>query len=184
MQHPGIPAKRSTALATSVRCTSSFRTWPVWGAAAVWKPQKGSGPQRKTSISWWCERGFPIACRLAPHGNGKPSQRSSAACCSWRQLHESRGQRNGITGTSSRTSARSHWQNSWTPAHGAAGRGKEKYEASDRRTTRKTRLCPNTETIDKAMKGRVGGAVAGTAENRKFWTTALIPRRSGRGSHP
>ena len=30
----------------------------------------------------------------------------------------------------------------------------------------------------------VGGASAGTAENRRQWTTALTPRSSGRGTHP
>ena len=33
------------------------------------------------------------------------------------------------------------------------------------------------------MKGLVGGAAAATAEHRKQWTTALIPRSPGRGTH-
>ena len=39
------------------------------------------------------------------------------------------------------------------------------------------------KSISKAMKRLVGGAAAGTAEHMKQWTTALIPRSSGRGTH-
>ena len=48
------------------------------------------------------------------------------------------------------------------------------------------RACALTArgSIRKAMKGLVGGAPAGSAERRKQWTTALIPRSSGRGTHP
>ena len=38
--------------------------------------------------------------------------------------------------------------------------------------------------ISKAMKGLVGGAAPGSADCRKNWTTALIPRSSGLGTHP
>ena len=34
------------------------------------------------------------------------------------------------------------------------------------------------------MKGFVGGAAVGLAECPKNWTTALIPRSSGQGTHP
>ena len=34
------------------------------------------------------------------------------------------------------------------------------------------------------MKGLVGGAAAGTAELRQQWTTALVPRSAGQGTHP
>ena len=37
--------------------------------------------------------------------------------------------------------------------------------------------------ISKAMKGLVGGAAPGSADCRKNWTTALIPRSSGLGTH-
>ena len=36
----------------------------------------------------------------------------------------------------------------------------------------------------KATKGLVGGAAQGSADCRKNWTTALIPRSSGTGTHP
>ena len=39
-------------------------------------------------------------------------------------------------------------------------------------------------SISKAMKGLMGGAAQGSADCRKNWTTALIPRRSGTGTHP
>ena len=34
------------------------------------------------------------------------------------------------------------------------------------------------------MKGLVGGAAQGSADCRRNWTTALIPRSSGIGTHP
>ena len=43
------------------------------------------------------------------------------------------------------------------------------------------RACAHTA---RGMEGLVGGAAAGTAEHRKLWTTALIPRSSGRSTHP
>ena len=45
---------------------------------------------------------------------------------------------------------------------------------------------PVTDSEEKAcaIKGLVGGAAVGSAECRKHWTTALIPRRSGPGTHP
>ena len=48
------------------------------------------------------------------------------------------------------------------------------------------RACAFTArgSIGKAMKGLVGGAAAGSAECRKHWTTSLIPRTSGQGTHP
>ena len=39
-------------------------------------------------------------------------------------------------------------------------------------------------SISKAMKGLVGGAAQGSADCRRNWTTALIPRSSGIGTHP
>ena len=39
-------------------------------------------------------------------------------------------------------------------------------------------------SISKAMKGLVGGAAQGSADCRLNWTTALIPRSSGIGTHP
>ena len=38
--------------------------------------------------------------------------------------------------------------------------------------------------ISKSMKGLVGGAAQGSADCRRNWTTALIPRSSGIGTHP
>ena len=39
-------------------------------------------------------------------------------------------------------------------------------------------------SIIRAMKGLVGGAAQGSADCRRNWTTALIPRSSGFGTHP
>ena len=51
---------------------------------------------------------------------------------------------------------------------------------------RHKRACALTArgSISKAMKGLVGGAAQGSADCRKNWTTALIPRSSGSGTHP
>ena len=48
------------------------------------------------------------------------------------------------------------------------------------------RACPLAAKgpISKAMKGLVGGAAQGSAECRKNWTTALVPRSSGSGTDP
>ena len=48
------------------------------------------------------------------------------------------------------------------------------------------RACALTArgTISKAMKGLVVGAAHGSADCRRNWTTALIPRSSGIGTHP
>ena len=48
------------------------------------------------------------------------------------------------------------------------------------------RACALTarKSISKAMKGLVGGAAQGSADCRKSWTTALIPRSLGLGTHP
>ena len=47
------------------------------------------------------------------------------------------------------------------------------------------RACTLTArgSISKAMKGLVGGAAQGSADCRRKWTTALIPRSSGIGTH-
>ena len=39
-------------------------------------------------------------------------------------------------------------------------------------------------SISKAMKGLVGGAAQGSADCRRNWTRAFIPRSSGFGTHP
>ena len=46
------------------------------------------------------------------------------------------------------------------------------------------RACALTarRSISTAVKGLVGGAAAGLAEQRKHWTTAMIPRSSRRGT--
>ena len=44
--------------------------------------------------------------------------------------------------------------------------------------------CSWPRSISKAMKGLVGGAAQGSADCRKNWTTALLPRSSGIGTHP
>ena len=48
------------------------------------------------------------------------------------------------------------------------------------------RACALTASgsISKAVHGLVGGVAKGSAECRKNWTTALIPRSSGSGTHP
>ena len=48
------------------------------------------------------------------------------------------------------------------------------------------RVCALTArgSISKAMKGLVGGAAQGSADCRRNWTTSLIPRSSGIGTHP
>ena len=48
------------------------------------------------------------------------------------------------------------------------------------------RACSLTASgsISKAMEGLVGGAAQGSADCRQNWTTALIPRSSGNGTHP
>ena len=48
------------------------------------------------------------------------------------------------------------------------------------------RACALTArgSISKAMKGLVGGAAQGSADCRRNWTTAYIPRSSGIGTHP
>ena len=48
------------------------------------------------------------------------------------------------------------------------------------------RACAPTArgSISKAMKRLVGGAAQGSADSRRNWTTALIPQRSGIGTHP
>ena len=48
------------------------------------------------------------------------------------------------------------------------------------------RACALTArgSIIRAMKGLVGGAAQGSADCRTNWTTALIPRSSGFGTHP
>ena len=48
------------------------------------------------------------------------------------------------------------------------------------------RACALTArgSISKAMQGLVGGAAQGSVDFRKNWTTALIPRSSGGGTHP
>ena len=50
----------------------------------------------------------------------------------------------------------------------------------------KKKLVPLTAggLIIKAMRGLVGGAAVGSTECRKQWTTALISRSSGHGTHP
>ena len=60
------------------------------------------------------------------------------------------------------------------------------WAAADRRTAREQKACALTTrgSISKAMTGLVGGAAMGSAECRKQWTTALIPRSSGQGTHP
>ena len=47
------------------------------------------------------------------------------------------------------------------------------------------RACALTArgSISKAMKGLIGGAVAGTAELRQLWTAALSPRSAGQSTH-
>ena len=51
---------------------------------------------------------------------------------------------------------------------------------------RGNRACSLTASgsISKAMEGLVGGAAQGLADCRQNWTTALIPRSSGNGTHP
>ena len=51
---------------------------------------------------------------------------------------------------------------------------------------RPKRACALTAraSISKAMKGLVGGAAQGSADRRRNWTTLLIPRSSGIGTHP
>ena len=48
------------------------------------------------------------------------------------------------------------------------------------------RACALTArgSISRAMKGLVGGAAQGSADCRRNWTTAPIPRSSGIGTHP
>ena len=61
------------------------------------------------------------------------------------------------TNVGSRRSARSLWKNSWTTTHtGQQAAKKKNDEASDRRTTRKTRWCPNSERIHQQGHERAG----------------------------
>ena len=54
-----------------------------------------------------------------------------------------------------------------------------------RRTAREKSLRQNGQKISKATKeGFVGGAATLSAECWKYWTTALILRSSGQGTHP
>ena len=80
--------------------------------------------------------------------------------------------------------SRSRRKNSGTAAHSSNQR-KENCAAADRRTTsEKTCALTARGSMSKAMKGLVGGAAAGSAGCRKDWTTALILRSSGQGTHP
>ena len=61
----------------------------------------------------------------------------------------------------------------------------KKHRITDRRP-QESRPCNDSGrlSIRKAMKGLVGGAAAGSAENSNVWTAAFIPRSLGRSTHP
>ena len=63
---------------------------------------------------------------------------------------------------------------------------KEKTVQPQTEEHRGKRACALTArgSISKAVTGLVGGAAAGSAECRQDWTTAMIPRSSGQGTHP
>ena len=72
-------------------------------------------------------------------------------------------------------------QSPWATAHCAASRH-EKEAKPKTEEQRGKRACALTarESTSTAMKGLVGGAAAGTAEHRKLWTMAQIPRSGHR----
>ena len=71
-------------------------------------------------------------------------------------------------------------QNSKSPRRTARGMQAQSHEE------RGKRACTLTArgSILKAMTGLVSGAAQGPADGRRNWTTAIIPRSSGIGTHP
>ena len=72
----------------------------------------------------------------------------------------------------------------WAATLWAASQNSKKDAATDRCTAWETSMCHDSpRPVSKAMKGLVGGAAQGSADCRRKWTTALIPRSSGTGTH-
>ena len=64
-------------------------------------------------------------------------------------------------------------------------RGKKTVQPqTDEQRGKTARALTTTGSISKAMERLVGEGAAGSAECRKHWTTALIPRSSDQGTHP
>ena len=55
---------------------------------------------------------------------------------------------------------------------------------TDEQRGKRTCALMARRSISKAVRGLVGGAAQGSADYRKNWTTALIPRSTGSGTHP
>ena len=74
---------------------------------------------------------------------------------------------------------------SWPFTHLTAASARRALWMTDHFRQRETRACALTArgSLSKSMKGLVGGAAQGPADCRKNWTTALIPRSSGFGTH-
>ena len=81
--------------------------------------------------------------------------------------------------------SRARWKNSGTAAFRASQQEQKNHVATNRRTAWVKSLRPNGQRVHQQGHERTcGGAAQGSAENWKQWTTTLIPRSSGLGTHP
>ena len=141
--------------------------------AAASRPFRASAMAIRRRIVSWCATTWAVSLETAPSGH-----QSQAILCPYRcRLFVSEG-------------AKESDRNAEFKQH------LQRWEAGQQRREKRT-MHPQTEgrrgkkacaltasgSIINAMKGLVGGTAASSAERRKNWTTALIPRSSDRGTH-
>ena len=118
---------------------------------------------------------WAIFCRMPPLAGRIP--RGAAGTKNWR----------GVCNCGKQERCTNSWGLVLGQQHtGQQGATKKNSEAQNSSVAEENALAPlqTRGSISKPMKALVGGSATGSAKHRRQWTTALIPRSSGGGTHP